>query len=53
MDLSIGIALLVMLVGLVYLCINKAWATLFGFMFLAGLVALLLKFSGHASLRIG
>jgi len=47
MTISLGLALAVMLVGLIYLCMTKAWSTIFTYMFLAGLIVVLLSFGGH------
>lgn len=53
MDLYFGLAVLVMLVGLVVLLVQRRWNEVWSAMFLAGLIACLLRFAGHASLHIG
>lgn len=53
MTISLGLALAVMLVGLILLIIKKSWDAIWGYMFLAGLIVVLLTFGGHASLVIG
>lgn len=53
MDISVGLAVIVMLVGLIVMLINRRFAEIVYVMFAVGLLAVLLKFAGHAALRIG
>lgn len=52
MTISIGAALLVFLVGLIVLCVQRRFNEIWGSMFLAGLIALLLLFGGHITASI-
>lgn len=52
MDISFGLALAVMLVGLVAMIINRRWAEIFYICFAMGLLAVLLKFAGRAALSL-
>lgn len=53
MNLSLGLAVAVMVVGLVVMCIQKRWNDITYIMFFAGLLAVLMRFAGEATLRIG
>jgi hypothetical protein len=53
MDIELGLALAVFLVGFIILCINKRWADLAHIACLAGLIAVLLTFGGYVHLAAG
>lgn len=53
MDISFGLAVAVMLIGLVAMVMAKRWNEIFYICFAMGLLAVLLKFAGHASLHVG
>lgn len=50
--MELGLAVFVMLVGLVMLAKSGRWDTIAAITFGAGLLATLLKFAGHASFHI-
>ncbi len=52
MTLSLGLALVVMLVGLIVLIVQKRINEIWGSMFLAGLIVVLLSFGGHFTASI-
>lgn len=52
MDISFGLAVAVMLVGLIAMCIKQRWPEIFYICFAMGLLATLLKFAGEASLSV-
>lgn len=51
-SMELGLAVFVMLVGLVMLAKSGRWDTIAAITFGAGLLATLLKFAGHASFHI-
>lgn len=53
MNISLGLALAVFLVGLIVLCVQRRFNEIWSIMCLAGLIAVLLTLGGHASLHIG
>lgn len=53
MNISIGLALAVFLVGFIVCLLQRRWSEFWPICFGVGLLALLFQFGGHASLRIG
>ncbi len=53
MDISLGLAVAVMLVGLIVMLIQRRFAEIVYVMFAMGLLTVLLKFAGRAALHIG
>lgn len=53
MDISLGLAVAVMLAGLIVMLIQRRFNEVVYVMFAMGLLAVLLKFAGHAALHIG
>ena len=52
MSLYLATSILVFLIGLIVLCVQRRFNEIWHGMFLAGLIAVLLQFAGHAGLFI-